>query len=177
MGDREPVAEVHPGYSSPDAQPIGWPVARSALREAEVCWLSTVRPDGRPHVTPLLAVWDGGALYFTTGANERKAHNLRGNDHCVMTTGTGTLDGLDLVIEGTASLATEQAERDHVADAFVIKYARQMTEANATWQGLPDAIRAGHVLLYRIDPAVGFAFAKGAVFSQTRYRFSPAEKV
>ena len=39
-------------------------------------WLSTVRPDGRPHVTPLMSVWLEGALYFCTGPDERKAKNL-----------------------------------------------------------------------------------------------------
>jgi hypothetical protein len=36
----------------------------------------TVRPDGRPQVTPVVAVWLDGAVHFTTGPTERKAHNL-----------------------------------------------------------------------------------------------------
>jgi len=32
------------------------------LEKAEVFWLSTVRPDGRPHVTPMVSVWLDGAL-------------------------------------------------------------------------------------------------------------------
>ena len=31
-------------------------------------WLSTVRPDGRPHVTPVVAAWVEGAVWFSTGA-------------------------------------------------------------------------------------------------------------
>ena len=49
-------------------------------------WVTTVRPDGRPHVTPLVAVWLDDALYFCTGDDERKARNLRENRSCVMTT-------------------------------------------------------------------------------------------
>ncbi|MFB7546034.1 DUF6191 domain-containing protein [Streptomyces sp. NPDC056154] len=37
--------------------------------------MSTVRPDGRPHVTPLIGVWSQSALYFSTGASERKGLN------------------------------------------------------------------------------------------------------
>jgi hypothetical protein len=39
-------------------------------------WLSTARPDGRPHVTPFIAVWLDEALWFCTGADELKAKNL-----------------------------------------------------------------------------------------------------
>jgi len=33
-----------------------WPEAREHLEMAELYWLTTVRGDGRPHVTPLIAV-------------------------------------------------------------------------------------------------------------------------
>jgi pyridoxine/pyridoxamine 5'-phosphate oxidase len=101
MAEPVPVTELS-AFSSPNATPTEWSQARDELAGAEVYWLSTVRPDGRPHVTPLLAIWLEGALYFCTGPDERKAKNLSANCHCVLTTGRSTLDGLDLVIEGTA---------------------------------------------------------------------------
>ncbi|MFF1660674.1 pyridoxamine 5'-phosphate oxidase family protein [Streptomyces sp. NPDC058258] len=52
-----------------------WPAAESLLTGADIYWLSTVRPDGRPHVTPLIGVWSQSALYFSTGASERKGLN------------------------------------------------------------------------------------------------------
>jgi hypothetical protein len=52
---------------------------------------STVRPDGRPHVTPLIAVWHAGALWFATGPEERKARNLAENPSCVLTPGRSDL--------------------------------------------------------------------------------------
>jgi hypothetical protein len=168
--DRDPLVELG-AFSSPDATATAWPIARGRLHDAEVFWLSTVRPDGRPHVTPLLAVWSGHALYFTTGAQERKARNLRTNAHCVMTTGTNALSGLDVTIEGTAGLVSTQAERRVVADAFERKYGHHLTSPDGTWHGLGGGIRSGEVPLYRIDPVVGFSFGKGVVYSQTRYRF------
>src|ERR1700684_3227407 len=101
MTEPEPVTELS-AFSSGGAIPAEWQKGRRELQDAEVYWLSTVRPDGRPHVTPLLGIWLKGALYFCTGPNERKAKNLSENCHCVLTTGQSTLDGLDLVIEGTA---------------------------------------------------------------------------
>lgn len=66
-------------------------------------WLSTVRHDGRPHVTPLAAIWLDGALHFCAGSQEQKAKNLESNQRCILTTGTSQLrSGLDVVVEGTA---------------------------------------------------------------------------
>ena len=63
MIEQEPLTELSP-FSSPDAVQTEWSRARAELANVEVYWLSTVRPDGRPHVTPLLGVWLDGALYY-----------------------------------------------------------------------------------------------------------------
>jgi nitroimidazol reductase NimA-like FMN-containing flavoprotein (pyridoxamine 5'-phosphate oxidase superfamily) len=97
----EPETELS-AFSSDDASPTEWASAREHLEAAEVFWLSTVRPDGRPHVTPLLAVWSDAALYFCTSPSERKAKNLGDNPDCILTTGRNGLDGLDVVVEGKA---------------------------------------------------------------------------
>jgi hypothetical protein len=62
--------------------------------------LATVRPNGRPHVTTIAAVWLDNALHFVTGKSERKAKNLARNSQCVITTGCHVLRGLDVVLEG-----------------------------------------------------------------------------
>jgi nitroimidazol reductase NimA-like FMN-containing flavoprotein (pyridoxamine 5'-phosphate oxidase superfamily) len=62
------------------------------LQTAELFWISTVRPDGRPHVTPLVAVWVDRAIHFHTGAEEQKFANLRTNPHVVLTTGCNQWD-------------------------------------------------------------------------------------
>jgi nitroimidazol reductase NimA-like FMN-containing flavoprotein (pyridoxamine 5'-phosphate oxidase superfamily) len=66
----DPVAGLDARFSSDGATATPWSQARDGLEAAEVYWLSTVRPDGRPHVTPLIAVWLDGALYFCTGPTE-----------------------------------------------------------------------------------------------------------
>jgi hypothetical protein len=138
-----------------------------------VYWLSTVRPDGRPHVTPLLGVWLDGALYFCTGPTERKAKNLAGNPHCILTTGRNGLDGgLDVVVEGSAARVTDEAELRTVADTYESKYGARFTAPEGTWYGLGDAIRGGTVLVYRVAPSTVFGFGKGREFSQTRWRFA-----
>jgi hypothetical protein len=159
-------------FSSPGASPIPWAATESALRRIQKFQLCTVRRDGRPHVTPLLAIWALGAMWFTTGDNEQKAKNLGANQYCALTSGTDTLTGVDYVIEGTASLVTDQATRRAVATAFEQAYGWQLTREDGTWYQLGDAVRAGNVQLYRVRPDKGFAFAAGSESSQTRYRWS-----
>jgi len=63
-------------YSGPDAVPTQWGATRQEIESAQLFWLTTVRVDGRPHVTPLVAVRHDDALYFTTGSGEHKEWNL-----------------------------------------------------------------------------------------------------
>jgi Pyridoxamine 5'-phosphate oxidase len=159
-------------FSSPGATPTPWEATEWALRRIQKFQLCTVRRDGRPHVTPLLAIWALDAMWFTTGANEQKAKNLSANPHCALTTGTGTLTGLDYIIEGTASLVTDQATRHAVATAFEQAYGWQLTHPDGTWHQLGGAVRTGNVQLYRVQPDKAFAFTTGSQSSQTRYLWS-----
>ena len=62
MDAKHPVVEIDARYSDPDASPTVWDDARRVLQDAELYWITTVRPDGRPHVTPLIGVWHDEAL-------------------------------------------------------------------------------------------------------------------
>ena len=168
MLDSEPDAVLGP-FSSADAQVTSWESALAVLNEAEVFWLSTVRPDGRPHVTPLLAAWSLGGMCFATGGQERKARNLERNSHCALTTGTNALTGVDVVIEGVASVVDERSEREQAVADLERKYGAHLTSPEGTWYGLSEAVIAGGIRLYRVAPTVGFAFGKLPKSSQTRY--------
>jgi uncharacterized pyridoxamine 5'-phosphate oxidase family protein len=173
MVEYEPVAELDARFSSDGASPTGWAQARANLRDTQVYWLSTVRPGGVPHVTPLLGIWLDEAFYFCTGSTERKAKNLEQNPHCVLTAGHNRLDdGLDLVVEGEAATVDNDAELRSVADTYESKYGPHLTAPKGTWFGLGDAIRGGDALVYRVAPSTAFGFGKGQQFSQTRWRFS-----
>jgi nitroimidazol reductase NimA-like FMN-containing flavoprotein (pyridoxamine 5'-phosphate oxidase superfamily) len=107
---RQPETTLDAGFSSPDAVATTWARGQSTLEEAEIYWVSSVRPDGRPHVTPLLGIWLNGAMYFCAGDHERKAKKLELNQDCILTTGCNSLDGLDVVVEGKAAKVSEKAE-------------------------------------------------------------------
>ena len=177
MTRTEPVAALDPRFSSPDATPTRWAEGSERLEQAEVYWLSTVRPDGRPHVTPLLSVWLGGALYFCTGPSERKAKNLVHNPHCVISTGCNALsEGLDLVVEGEAVRVTDDAKLRRIAAAYESKYGSDWRFAvrDSAFYHDPGSLRStdpGEALVYEVAPTTAFGFGKGASFSQTRWRF------
>lgn len=169
MTAKDPVSELQPQFSSPDATPTPWAQARERLEKAEVYWLSTVRPDGRPHVTPVVAVWLDGALYFSTGPEERKAKNLRRNSYCAVMTGCNQLsEGLDLVVEGEAVNVDDEARLQRVAAEYASKYDPpfHFTVREGAFQGA-----GGLALVYEVAPKKVFGFGKGEVFSQTRWRF------
>ncbi|MFD5430404.1 pyridoxamine 5'-phosphate oxidase family protein, partial [Streptomyces sp. NPDC127084] len=123
MTHKEPRTRLDPRYSDPAATATDWATAEARLDAAELFWISTVRPDGRPHVTPLPAVWADGALHFCTGPEERKALNLAGNPQVVLTTGTNTVDtGYDLVVEGAAERVVDEGVLRELAAAWEAKY-------------------------------------------------------
>ncbi|HZX03403.1 pyridoxamine 5'-phosphate oxidase family protein [Kribbella sp.] len=164
----EPQTVLGP-FSAPGATAIPWADTEWALRRIQKFQLCTVRRDGRPHVTPLLAVWADDALWFITGPQEQKARNLETNQHCALTTSSGTLTGTDYVIEGTASLITDPATREAGATAFEQAYGWQLTTADGTWHQLGAAVRTGEAHLYSVQPEKAFAIADGLRSSQTRY--------
>nr|WP_258024998.1 pyridoxamine 5'-phosphate oxidase family protein [Streptomyces bambusae] len=147
-----------------------WSEAVTRLADAEVYWLTTVRPDGRPHVTPLIAVWADGALHFCTGPDERKARNLRTNPAVVLTTGRNTLDeGVDLVVEGDADRVSDEVRLRGLAAAWEAKY-------GPDWHfdvqdGAFANPQAGRALVFAVAPRTAFGFDKGERFGQTRWRF------
>jgi general stress protein 26 len=168
MTRKEPVTELDPQFSSADATATPWADARDILEQAEVFWLSTVRPDGRPHVTTLLAVWLDDALYFCTGESERKAKNIAHSASCILTTGCNTYsDGLDIVVEGEAVRVTDEALLRRLAEQWVTKYDWPFTVRDGAFHG-----EEGNVaMVFEVAPVTAFGFGKGEQFSQTRWRF------
>jgi PPOX class probable F420-dependent enzyme len=106
----EPVASrpIMPGYGVLPADegtgllPWSWALAR--LRDSHDFWMATVWPDGRPHLSPVWAVWDHDALWFSASPRSRKMRNIRaGSAVAVSTEDTEN----PVVLEGTVELVTE----------------------------------------------------------------------
>src|SRR5262249_32073068 len=165
----EPTAELHTQFSDPDATPRQWAAVVDVLARSEMFWLSTVRRDGRPHVTPLPAIWVDGALHFATGPAEQKAKNLEFNPRCILTTGTNEFrSGVDVVVEGTATRVTAHAQLERLAAQWKAKLGWLFQATDRAFREADG--RVAHV--FRVTPAKVLAFGKGAPYSQTRYRFT-----
>jgi nitroimidazol reductase NimA-like FMN-containing flavoprotein (pyridoxamine 5'-phosphate oxidase superfamily) len=140
------------------------------LESAELFWISTVRAEGRPHVTPVVAVWADGAVHFCTGAEEQKFANLRANPHVVLTTGCNRWDqGLDVVVEGEAVRVTDEDTLRRLAQAWTTKWEGrwQFAVRDGCFQQQPG----GAAIVFSVTPAKVFAHAKGDPFGATTHRF------
>jgi len=166
---KSPVTTLDPRYSEPSAEPTPWEATRRQLEAAELSWLVTVRPDGRPHATPVVAVWVDDALHFTTGDKEQKAANLRFGDRVLLQ--AGRLDwqgGIDVVVEGRATLTTDETLLGQLAAAWRGRW-------DGRWGYELKAGRLYHsagfpVLTYSVRPEKVLAFAEGT-FGHTVHRF------
>lgn len=169
MSEREPTAELAEGFSSPGATARPWTEVVDVLTSSEMFWLSTVRRDGRPHVTPLPTIWLDGTLHFCTGSEEQKTKNLEADARCILTTGTNTLhSGLDVVVEGTAERVTDNAQLQRLAALWKAKLDWDYEVGDGEFRD-PDG---RHGLVFGVALAKVLAFGKGEPYSQTRYRFA-----
>ena len=168
MPSSQPVATLDDRFSDPESTPTSWADVVRALESAELYWLTTVRGDGRPHVTPLIGVWLDGAAHFVTGLDEQKARNLEHRPQVALTTGSNAwARGLDVVVEGTATRLWDAGGLRRLAEAFESKY-------GSDWHfdvGDGVLVSQDHPAAgFRIEPSKVLAFAKDP-HGQTSFRF------
>jgi Pyridoxamine 5'-phosphate oxidase len=150
-------------------EPVSWRQVSDALAGAELYWLTTIRTDGRPHITPLVGAWVDDGFVFCTGPEEQKARNLEHGTAVAVTTGVNTWkDGLDVVVEGNAHRLTGVQNLSPLADAIREKY-------HGEWDFTPDDAGFGHSAgglahVFRVAPTKVIAFAKSP-HGQTTFRF------
>jgi hypothetical protein len=99
--------------------PLEWERARAALAAEPTpdvtYFLGTCRPDGTPHAAGVGAQWLDGDLYFTSGPSTRKSRDLAVNPRCTISV---RLEGIDLVLDGTAERVTEAATIERIAAGY-----------------------------------------------------------
>jgi len=167
----DPVTQLDERFSDPGAQPTAWAATRQVLEAAQITWITTVRADGRPHVTPLVAVWLDGAFHFTTGPAEQKAINLAKNPNVVLTVGNDAWNqGTDVMVEGEAVRVTDRAALARLAAAWRAKW-------DGSWQfdvtdGGFHHEGGGLALVFAVRPTKVLAFGKGT-FTHTRHLPQP----
>ncbi|MGH8246558.1 MAG: pyridoxamine 5'-phosphate oxidase family protein [Gammaproteobacteria bacterium] len=137
---------------------LPWRWATERLRKAHNYWISTCRPDGRPHTMPVWGVWLDGAFYFSTGRESRKAHNLAANPRCVVCP-EGASEAV--ILEGVAREVTDDEQIRRIAKVYGAKY--------------PFALDPSLGPIFAVRPRVAFGqIEKADLFTKTatRWRFN-----
>jgi PPOX class probable F420-dependent enzyme len=98
---------------------LDWSWAEQQLRASRNFWVATRWPDGRPHVMPVWAVWDGDAIWFSGGLHSRKVRNVRADPRCTLSTEDAASP---VVVEGVASKIDEVDLKQAFLDLVNAKY-------------------------------------------------------
>jgi pyridoxine/pyridoxamine 5'-phosphate oxidase len=165
--DQKNLAELY------ELDPIPWSRAATALESERppngTTFLATTRPDGRPHLAGVGAMWDGGKMYIVSGPATRKSRNLAENPNCAVAL---SLPGLDLVIEGVAERVTDETTLHRLAKRYAdegwpatVKDGAFTHEFSAPSAGPPPWY------VYAITPTQAFGVASAEPHGATRWRF------
>jgi hypothetical protein len=152
--------------------PIPWSRALEALEAAEPqahTFLATTRPDGRPHVAGVGALWDEGKVYFVSGAGTRKSRNVARNAHCTIAM---ALTGIDLVIDGVAERVTDDETLQRLAKRYGDQgWPAKVEDAAFTYDYSAPSAGPPPWNLYVVRPATVFGVLAAEPGGATRWRF------
>jgi hypothetical protein len=157
------------------SEPIQWSRPLEQLRSFQAgpgtsTWLSTTRPDGRPHTAGVGAVWFDDRFYVVSGPGTQKSRNLAANPRCVISL---SLPDIDLVVEGTAVRVTDDA----TLQRLVARYNEQGWPASVQDGAFTAAYSAPSAgpppwYLYEVTPTIAFGVATGEPYGAMRWRFT-----
>ncbi|BCK53154.1 pyridoxamine 5'-phosphate oxidase family protein [Nocardia wallacei] len=166
-----------------DTDAMSWPEVRDRLDAGfpqepggggpnrHTCWLTTLNPDGSPHVTGIGALWVDGAFWFETGKGSRKGRNLARDPRCAMSL---AIEEFDLVVEGIAEIVTDRAAVADMAARWAAGgWPARVDDSGEALTADFSAQSAGrppwHV--YRITARTATALGTVEPFGATRWRF------
>jgi PPOX class probable F420-dependent enzyme len=101
------------------------------LRDESIVWLSTARPDGRPHLVPIWFSWDGRSFLIFSKPEAQKVRNLRSNPEVMLALGEPDDDFDVQLVEGRAE-ALEASTAEVMPLSHVRKYASRMRSIGLT---------------------------------------------
>lgn len=147
-----------PGYGLPADNKglLPWKWAEQRLTKSHNYWISTVRPDGRPHTMVIWGLWLANVFYFSTGRESRKSRNLKANPNCVV---CNELAHEAVIVEGVAREVRDAALRKRFFRLYERKYDFDMSP----YQREP---------IWAVRPVKAFAFDEKLTLNRaTRWRF------
>jgi uncharacterized pyridoxamine 5'-phosphate oxidase family protein len=153
-------------------KPIPWSRALEQLDAGArgTFWLATTRPDGRPHVAAVGALFVDGRIYFVTGARTRKGRNLAQNPRCVIST---SLKDIDLVMEGSAAKVTDEPTLRRLVKRYVDQgWPARVSDGAFTAEYSAPSAGPPPWDLYVFTPTTAFGVATAEPNGATRWRFT-----
>jgi nitroimidazol reductase NimA-like FMN-containing flavoprotein (pyridoxamine 5'-phosphate oxidase superfamily) len=148
-----------PGYGVVDENSgkglLPWSWATERLLKTHNYWISTARPDGRPHTMVVWGVWLDDRFYFSTGKESRKARNLSANPNCVVCT-----DRADeaVVVEGVAAEVKDKSLVKKVLKIYEPKYKWEMDGSEGPFFAVTPKVVFGLIELELTSTATRWTF-------------------
>lgn len=140
---------------------IPWSKVTKQVEQARNYWISSTRPDGRPHAAPVWGVWLDETFYFGTGKRSQKARNI--SENCWLVVHLESGDDV-VILEGYAERVTHATFFVPVNQAYGDKYNFRPLEG--VDGDMPEDP------YYALKPRVAFAWLEqDFISSATRYRF------
>ena len=109
------------GYGVPEDEEgmLAWSWAAERLERSRNYWISTSRPDGRPHAMPVWGIWLDDAFFFGSGRNSAKTRNLAANPAIVVHLESGDET---VILEGQAESVVDSEVERQVDEVYGRKY-------------------------------------------------------
>ena len=152
------------GYGLPKSKKglLPWKWAEDRLKKSRQYWIATTRPDGRPHVMVVWALWMDGVLYFSTGKDSRKAKNLAVNPNCTMCNENAAEA---VILEGAVEAERNVERIREFVKIYEKKYKFPLGEMGENMIALKDPV-------FLLRPKVAFGFwEKKFAPTATRWMF------
>jgi hypothetical protein len=141
---------------------LPWSWAEERLTTSHDYWIATVRPDGRPHLMPVWAVWDGAALWWSSSLGSSKARNLAADGRCSIATDNAWEP---VVLEGVVERVTDP---DALARFIGLENEKYGTDYGVDFLD-PDVNAT-----FRVEPSWVFSLTEDDFEgSPTRWSFDP----
>ena len=107
------------GVEDGDEGMLPWSWATERLEQSRNYWVSTSRPDGRPHAMPVWGIWLDDAFFFSSGRDSAKSRNLAANPAVVVHLESGDET---VILEGRAEKVLDEGLSRRVSQVYWPKY-------------------------------------------------------
>ena len=121
--------------------------AEARLRDEEVIWMTTVRPDGQPQSVPVWFLWDGESFLIYSQPGARKLKNIVQNPRVNLNLNSNDVGG-DVARAECAAEIVDGAPRATEVGPYLEKYGEGIARIGMD----PDGFAAAYATAVRATP-------------------------